>query len=99
MSWSLTKPTKVARVPCCKAFISQHNSAPRFFHNNPADKNPDNKDKRHPTPPLGSFARTNDSITVEYPEEDQLPSSTPVQGRAHLEGAPWGLLAHPSPST
>lgn len=29
----------------------------------------------------GSFARTDDSIQVEYPAEGQLPSSTPVQGR------------------
>lgn len=29
----------------------------------------------------GSFARTDDSIQVEYPEEGQLPSSVPVQGR------------------
>lgn len=29
----------------------------------------------------GSFARTDDSITVEYPEEGDLPSSVPVQGR------------------
>lgn len=29
----------------------------------------------------GSFARTDDSITVEYPEEGDLPSSVPIQGR------------------
>jgi hypothetical protein len=28
----------------------------------------------------GSFARTDDSITVEYPPEEQLPSSEPVAG-------------------
>ncbi|XXH02721.1 Suppressor of the cold-sensitive snRNP biogenesis mutant brr1-1 [Hypoxylon texense] len=53
-----------------------------FLHNdnNPLN-NADNKDKKHPAPPPGAFARTDDSITVEYPEEDKLPSSTPVQGR------------------
>lgn len=28
----------------------------------------------------GAFARTDDSITVEYPPEEQLPSSEPVEG-------------------
>lgn len=32
----------------------------------------------------GSFARTDESITVEYPAEGELPSSTPVQGRGGL---------------
>ncbi|RYO78630.1 hypothetical protein DL766_008035 [Monosporascus sp. MC13-8B] len=32
-----------------------------------------------PTP--GGFARTDESITVEYPEEGELPPSVPVQGR------------------
>ncbi|KAI1766313.1 NAD(P)-binding protein [Hypoxylon sp. FL1150] len=53
-----------------------------FLHNNNNPlNNADNKDKKHPAPPPGAFARTDDSITVEYPEEDKLPSSTPVQGR------------------
>ncbi|KAI1779156.1 NAD(P)-binding protein [Hypoxylon cercidicola] len=47
-------------------------------NNNPLN-NADNK--KHPAPPPGSFARTDDSITVEYPEEDKLPTSFPVQGR------------------
>jgi len=32
----------------------------------------------------GSFARTDSSVQVEYPEEHDLPSSTPVQGRGGL---------------
>jgi len=32
----------------------------------------------------GSFARTDSSVQVEYPEEGDLPSSTPVQGRGGL---------------
>lgn len=39
-----------------------------------------NSDKKPPLPP-GSFARTDDSITVEYPEEGELPPSVPIQGR------------------
>lgn len=33
---------------------------------------------------VGSNARTDDSIQVEYPEEGQLPPSAPVQGRGGL---------------
>ncbi|KAL3418960.1 d-arabinitol dehydrogenase [Phlyctema vagabunda] len=32
----------------------------------------------------GSFARTDSSVQVEYPEEHELPSSVPVQGRGGL---------------
>ncbi|KAI9676111.1 MAG: hypothetical protein M1817_000855 [Caeruleum heppii] len=32
----------------------------------------------------GSFARTKDTVRVEYPEEHDLPSSVPVQGRGGL---------------
>jgi hypothetical protein len=32
----------------------------------------------------GPFARTDSSVQVEYPEEDDLPSSAPVQGRGGL---------------
>lgn len=63
-----------ATVPTGAALL--HNN------NNPMN-NADNKDKKNnnqsATP--GAFARTDDSITVEYPEEENLPSSYPVQGR------------------
>jgi D-arabinitol 2-dehydrogenase len=36
------------------------------------------------SPIPGGFARTDESITVEYPEEDELPSSAPVTGRGGL---------------
>lgn len=32
----------------------------------------------------GAFARTDASVQVEYPEEHELPSSSPVQGRGGL---------------
>lgn len=38
-----------------------------------------NKDKDEPDH-AGSFARTDDSITVEYPKENELPPSEPVSG-------------------
>ncbi|KAH9884153.1 NAD(P)-binding protein [Xylariomycetidae sp. FL2044] len=55
--------------------------AVRSLHTNPPLSNPaDNKDKKHSTSP-GAYARTDDSITVEYPDEGELPSSAPVHGR------------------
>ncbi|KAI0125245.1 hypothetical protein BJ170DRAFT_496352 [Xylariales sp. AK1849] len=39
---------------------------------------------KSPESHAGSYARTDDSITVEYPEEGELPSSVPVQGRGGL---------------
>lgn len=58
-----------------------------FLHTKPPMATPPNKDKSVPSPPPGSFARTDDSITVEYPEEGDLPSSVPVTGRggAHMK--------------
>ncbi|KAF3768679.1 putative D-arabinitol dehydrogenase ArbD [Cryphonectria parasitica EP155] len=44
-----------------------------------ASNNNNNKDRSEPAH-AGSFARTDDSITVEYPEEHELPSSVPVAG-------------------
>lgn len=40
-----------------------------------------NKDQNEPAH-AGSFARTDDSITVEYPEDHELPSSEPIAGTA-----------------
>lgn len=40
-----------------------------------------NKHKNEPAH-AGSFARTDDSITVEYPEEHELPASEPIAGAA-----------------
>ncbi|KXJ93934.1 hypothetical protein Micbo1qcDRAFT_158846 [Microdochium bolleyi] len=39
---------------------------------------------KHGSPVPGGFARTDDNITVEYPEEGELPSSVPIQGRGGL---------------
>lgn len=36
------------------------------------------------SPVPGGFARTDDNITVEYPEEGELPSSVPIQGRGGM---------------
>lgn len=45
---------------------------------------PTAKDKKVPAPTPGAFARTDDSITVEYPEEGELPPSVPVTGRGGM---------------
>ena len=60
------------------------------FHSSPVPRNPDDdkknpdkevrKDKDGNVIPAGHYARTDESIIVEFPPEDQLPSSTPVEG-------------------
>lgn len=56
-------------------------TAAALLHTRPPMASPANKDKKA-TP--GAFARTDDSITVEYPEEGELPSSVPVTGRGGM---------------
>ena len=53
-----------------------HTSSTRQLSSTPTRR--DDKTER------GSFARTDGSIQVEHPAEDQLPSSTPVQGNGGL---------------
>lgn len=48
-------------------------------HTTTRREQPSNKDKSEPAH-AGSFARTDDAITVEYPKEHELPSSSPVTG-------------------
>lgn len=49
-----------------------------------------NRDKSEPTH-AGTFARTDDSITVEYPEDHELPSSGPITGAGRA-----GLHVYPT---
>ena len=57
--------------------------ATALLHTQPPMASPPNKDKRVQHSP-GAFARTDDSITVEYPEEGELPPSAPVTGRGGM---------------
>lgn len=59
-------------------------TATAFLHTRPPMASPNNKDKGASAPTPGAFARTDDSITVEYPEEGELPSSVPVTGRGGM---------------
>jgi D-arabinitol 2-dehydrogenase len=52
----------------------------RQIHINLPLQRDDKKEEEHE----GSFARTDPTVEVEYPEEGDLPSSTPVQGRGGL---------------
>lgn len=52
-----------------------------------------NKDKNEPAH-AGSFARTDDSITVEYPQEHELPSSEPIVGAGRA-----GMHVYPTLAT
>lgn len=52
-----------------------------------------NKDKNEPAH-AGSFARTDDSITVEYPQKNELPSSEPITGAGRA-----GMHVYPTLAT
>ncbi|KAI7782760.1 d-arabinitol dehydrogenase [Diaporthe eres] len=52
-----------------------------------------NRDKSEPSH-AGTFARTDDSITVEYPEDHELPSSGPIVGAGRA-----GLQVYPTLAT
>lgn len=52
----------------------------RPFHSSYPLRRDEKKEEVHE----GSFARTDSSVQVEYPEEGDLPSSAPVQGRGGL---------------
>jgi D-arabinitol 2-dehydrogenase len=54
--------------------------SPRSIHDSAPLQRAEKKDEEGE----GSFARTDPSVEVEYPEEGELPSSTPVQGRGGL---------------
>jgi D-arabinitol 2-dehydrogenase len=56
-------------------------SGRRAIHDTP----PNQKDEQEKQEGYeASFARTDPSVQVEYPEESELPSSTPVQGRGGM---------------
>jgi D-arabinitol 2-dehydrogenase len=54
-------------------------SSQRFIHNTARLC-----EKKDDEPHEGTFARTDSSVQVEYPEERDLPASAPVQGRGGL---------------
>ena len=56
-------------------------TATRSLHASRKLSDASSKDNKGNTLSAGSFARTDENITVEYPEEGALPRSTPVTGR------------------
>lgn len=52
----------------------------RFLQESPPLQKDEKKEEEHE----GSFARTDSSVQVEYPDEGDLPASKPVQGRGGL---------------
>ncbi|TPX19008.1 uncharacterized protein E0L32_011325 [Thyridium curvatum] len=54
---------------------------------------PDTADPEHPET-AGSFARTDATVTVEYPEDHELPSSAPVEGAGRA-----GVQVYPTLAT
>lgn len=55
-------------------------SSPRFITTTPPLQRDEKTEPEHE----GSFARTDPTVEVEYPEEGDLPSSAPVQGRGGM---------------
>lgn len=53
-----------------------------FFHTSPAAREPvkDDPPSEEDEAAAGSYARTDESITVEYPPDHELPASEPVEG-------------------
>lgn len=62
-------------------------------HSSTRRRQASNKDKNEPAH-AGSFARTDDSITVEYPEEHELPPSEPITGAGRA-----GMHVYPTLAT
>ena len=76
----LRRAARAATAPRPIAARSGAACSQRLFHNTILLQREEKKDETHE----GSFARTDSSVQVEYPEEGDLPSSTPVQGRGGL---------------
>lgn len=60
-------------IPSIASYRSLHDSPP-------LQKDENNKEEEYE----GSFARTDPTLEVEHPQEKDLPSSAPVQGRGGL---------------
>jgi D-arabinitol 2-dehydrogenase len=76
----LRQAARAARVSGSITSTSGPPCSQRFIHSTRPLRRDEKKDETHE----GSFARTDSSVQVEYPEEGDLPSSTPVQGRGGL---------------
>lgn len=74
-----TAPIRTGKPSALAAAASFHTTRALFDGKNGSS----NSQKNNQLPP-GSLARTDESITVEYPEEGELPSSTPVTGRGGM---------------
>jgi len=73
-----TRAVRASRAPI--AIRNAPLSWNRLIHDSPPLLRDEKKEEDHE----GSFARTDPTVEVEYPEEGDLPSSTPVQGRGGL---------------
>ncbi|KAI1001873.1 hypothetical protein K3495_g6331 [Podosphaera aphanis] len=80
---AVSRSVRISSAPPGASGLYHDVDHPRFFHAavQRAQRNDDESNYE------GAFARTDPSVAVEYPAEDQLPSSTPVQGRGgfHLK--------------
>ncbi|KAL2183284.1 NAD(P)-binding protein [Thermothelomyces heterothallicus CBS 203.75] len=81
----LERNQAVAGFHTVPAARRQDSSSSNDGQNNNRNNKPQNTTQNKPAqdtlaPTAGSFARTDESITVEYPPEHQLPASMPVEG-------------------
>lgn len=87
-------PNRVGVAALFKNNINKHNFIRvAAVHNSSSRPQATNKDKNEPDH-AGSFARTDDSITVEYPKENELPPSEPVSGAGRA-----GMHVYPTLAT
>jgi D-arabinitol 2-dehydrogenase len=73
------RAVRASQAPIASRVVPSIASQRQIHVNLPLQRD-DKKEEEHE----GSFARTDPSVEVEYPEEGDLPSSTPVQGRGGL---------------
>lgn len=78
---SLTSPSSRSPSLSRTQAVSPSHVLRAAVHDSSRRPQASNKGKNEPAH-AGSFARTDDSITVEYPEEHELPSSVPITGAA-----------------
>lgn len=84
------RPTTANTTP----FLTTKNSQIRTYVKESRQRpQASNRDKNEPSH-AGTFARTDDSITVEYPEDTQLPNSGPIVGAGRA-----GLQVYPTLAT
>ncbi len=84
------RPSFVSVPPACRPAVARAFHASAAAHSSsPKSKATDEEDAAA----AGQFARTEGSITVQYPEDDELPASKPVKGAGRAGAHVFPTLA------